>query len=793
MAPIDKVLFAIEADKPFFFWQQGYYINYNTYTKKVTSIALIVHDDYAAYQERKAALQSVLYNIDTYLDQIDAWKQEGKSGIELELAIHDRIVQDTYYTMDNLYESWAHNIIGFFNGKGVVCQGYALVSQMFYRYAGLESIYCAGYSGDLSVDEARASNAFGHAWNMVRLDGQWYLVDVTGDGLSTDWDTEEDDDFNSIFDYVMYDTFNLTKNESTQYHTDYYSSVYSVPEITSDVTYTYHTYFNLDFQNVDVMNDEEYINALYNAIVSSKSRGDYLMRLRGKLGQTEEIFRILEDVNSAELFRQLNQKLAKHHIYVWWTDFALSFEESPYAYIFFEYSSIDGIEDGKSYFNAPSIKVYSMLNRIKVIDSDATIHASGTGEERAYTVSIGSVSIGNYNIKVATPSVTVPDNIIYAAGGVAPVPVVTLSGKQLTVGTDYTVSYQNNKIVSTSTYKAKVIIHGIGNYRGTVSKEFIIYSKRLSDCKISYTSSVEYTGTRQEPSVIIYDGAYKMVKGTDYTIGLGENTKIGSGTITIIGKGKYIGQVVKTFTITQKSIDKLKFNYSSQSKTYNGTDQKLAIKIYNGSILLKEYVDYKVTYSNNRNAGTAKVMVVGIGNYKGTKSLTFKIAKFNISKGKFSTIANQGYTKKSVKPSIKIKNGKITLKLGTHFTVKYSNNVKIGKAKIVITGKGTNYTGTKTLYFYILPKGTPKVALTSSNKAVFVKWKKISGASGYDVYYSKTKNGTYKSFGSTTSTSFKKTKLTKGTQYYVKVRFYVKISGKKVAGTFGAPVKVKIK
>ena len=47
----------------------------------------------------------------------------------------------------------------------------------------------------------------------------------------------------------------------------------------------------------------------------------------------------------------------------------------------------------------------------------------------------------------------------------------------------------------------------------------------------------------------------------------------------------------------------------------------------NGSIILSNNTDYKVTYSNNVNAGTATVTVTGAGSYTGTAAKTFTIAK----------------------------------------------------------------------------------------------------------------------------------------------------------------------
>ena len=72
-----------------------------------------------------------------------------------------------------------------------------------------------------------------------------------------------------------------------------------------------------------------------------------------------------------------------------------------------------------------------------------------------------------------------------------------------------------------------------------------------------------------------------------------------------------------------------------------------------------------------------------------------------------------------------------------------------------------------------------KVA-TSGKKKLVITWKPVTAATGYQVYYSTSKNGTYKKAKTTSGTSFTHTKRKKGTTYYYKVRSYKKIGKSKV-------------
>ncbi len=158
-----------------------------------------------------------------------------------------------------------------------------------------------------------------------------------------------------------------------------------------------------------------------------------------------------------------------------------------------------------------------------------------------------------------------------------------------------------------------------------------------------------------------------------------------------------------------------------------------------------------------------------------------KIKSVKLSKKKFT------YNGKAQKPTVTVKdsNGK-TLKQGTDYTVKYSSGRKnVGQYTVTVKFKG-NYSGTKTLTFTIVPKGTSVSKLTAGKKQFSVKWKKqATQTSGYEIQYStssKMKNAktvTIKKTG-TTSTTVKK--LKSGKKYYVRVRTYktVKINGKSV-------------
>ncbi|MBE6045141.1 MAG: CHAP domain-containing protein [Clostridiales bacterium] len=82
---------------------------------------------------------------------------------------------------------------------------------------------------------------------------------------------------------------------------------------------------------------------------------------------------------------------------------------------------------------------------------------------------------------------------------------------------------------------------------------------------------------------------------------------------------------------------------------------------------------------------------------------------------------------------------------------------------------------------------TPAVSVVSSKTGISVKWNAVSGASGYEVYRSPSKGGSYNKVKTTTGTTFSNESVTINKEYYYKVRAYRTIDGNKKYGSFSGP------
>lgn len=293
----------------------------------------------------------------------------------------------------------------------------------------------------------------------------------------------------------------------------------------------------------------------------------------------------------------------------------------------------------------------------------------------------------------------------YTGSQIKPVPKIKNGTTTLKNGTDFTLTYQNNVNKGT----AKVYIKGKGNYSGSCSLTFSITARPVSTLKITVPSAT-YNGKAQKPAVTVKYNNYKFKNGTDYTLSYKNNTKIGTATVTVKGKGKLSGTKSVTFKINAKPIKNAVITYNN-SLTYNGSTLSPAVTVKYGNATLKKNTDYTVAYSNNVNAGTGTITITGKGIYGGSVKKTFTIKKLGISTTAVSGTGNKVYTGSAIKPVPAVKAGGRTLKNGTDFTVSYKNNTEPGTATLIVNGKG-NYSGSVSKTFKITARAINDVEVT---------------------------------------------------------------------------------
>ena len=114
----------------------------------------------------------------------------GMSDWEKELALHDYLVVHTDYDYENFISDTvpeeAHQPYGVLVNGVAVCDGFARTMQILLNMVGIEN--------ELVHGEAYGETGwYGHAWNMVKIDGEYYHLDVTFDNIDKDGKNIEKD------------------------------------------------------------------------------------------------------------------------------------------------------------------------------------------------------------------------------------------------------------------------------------------------------------------------------------------------------------------------------------------------------------------------------------------------------------------------------------------------------------------------------------------------------------------------------------------------------------------------
>lgn len=314
----------------------------------------------------------------------------------------------------------------------------------------------------------------------------------------------------------------------------------------------------------------------------------------------------------------------------------------------------------------------------------------------------------NINAKSLRGNDITVDEILVARTGKAQkvAPVVYRDGKKLKRNTDYTVTWPSTVSGSyTNAGKWPITITGKGGYTDSITiYETITNLVPMSKVTVKGLTAQTYDGTQKTPGFSVYYGKTPLTASTDngktgdYIITYGENTAIGTGTITIIAVNgsNYAGKKTVTFKINGTPITKAKIRAKDTSsgqsitgidpKTYNSRPEEMLqynYELYVGDKILTQSKDggktgdYIVSYQKETSAGTAIILFTGINGYSGVLKKTYKILPLAL-------------------PSIK-ENGGLQICMPADYTAKDVVNSSTG---MISSPDGTYYTNGNITYTY---------------------------------------------------------------------------------------------
>ena len=265
----------------------------------------------------------------------------------------------------------------------------------------------------------------------------------------------------------------------------------------------------------------------------------------------------------------------------------------------------------------------------------------------------------------------------------------TVADQKLVLGTDYDLTYTDNtdsKVVSKKS--ATITLTFKGSYSGKISYTFDI-------------AQAEATVEGQNIEVVVgqnsYDVVAKVVVGSkevpaaDYTVTTEKKATKGIGDtatgVVVFNNKNYIikggnvngeGYAYKNIssTVVAKDISKCTGTVEG-SYVYTGEKIEPKLVVKDGNTTLVEGVDYTIVSKTGTNAGVAHVTIKGIGNYTGTLTVDYTIAKANLANATVLNAAGKAdydveYIGTAQKPNV------ATVKIGNKVLTPYNPVTKTG-------------------------------------------------------------------------------------------------------------------
>ena len=306
------------------------------------------------------------------------------------------------------------------------------------------------------------------------------------------------------------------------------------------------------------------------------------------------------------------------------------------------YGTVSTIVDQNytGYQITPYVTVTCGGNLLTVGNDYTVTYANNTNIGRATVIATAAANSyyvgtanGYFNISNTATGMEITgyaSSYTYTGNAITPDVVVTMNGRMLNRGTDYTVTYSNNTNVGTAT----MTVTGIGSFSGTKTINYVIEAKNIENCITTAVNNYQYTGNTYTPSVTLTDSSTgkTLAAGTDYTITYSNNTNPGTASITVTALSRnYTGSKVISFKITSAAVSGLRVSrIKNNSMKLSWSDQ--------------DYADgYQICNANNRVIGTTSNNSYTVKRLTSCTTYRYKVRSYvenadgSVSYGNFST------------------------------------------------------------------------------------------------------------------------------------------------------------
>ena len=325
----------------------------------------------------------------------------------------------------------------------------------------------------------------------------------------------------------------------------------------------------------------------------------------------------------------------------------------------------------------------------------------------------------------------------YTGSEIKPDVTVKFGKTEFVKDKDYTVSYSNNKDVGTGEKQPTVTIKDKdgGNYIVSGSKTFEITRAASSVTKAPTAKTITYNGADQA----LINGGESNTGTLQYSLSKDEKsfsekipTGKNAGDYTVYyrvkGNANHSDSEISQVKVTIASKEITSFNLSQTSYTYDGSEKKPAVTVtYNNTTVPSS--EYTVSYTNNKNAGTATVTLTdktgGNFNVHGTKTFTINKADGSL-KQKPAGIENLTYSG--------VTQNLITAGSSETGTIEYSLD-KVNYGTTIPTGKDAK---SYTVYYRVKGDANHKDVNTSQFNVTISKAALTISVGNYEMFEGRT-------------------------------------------------------
>jgi len=259
----------------------------NYFSIKVTNIAnTYIHEISLNFSiENKQEIEQRMQQVSSKVDEIiNTVITDNMNDFEKELAIHDYLVNTTkYYEYKDIKEipQEKHNVYSTLIENEAVCDGFSKAFQLLLQNVGINVITVTG-----------RTNSSAHAWNKVRLDNEWYNVDVTSDTVTNE-------------KHIVHVYFNLTDDEISSTHK--FNGEFFLPKSES-TKYNYYKYMGYE------INSNNSLGIKLSSIISKNNTCVLEFKVINNSYDKQEIVNKLYDLNFSN-YKKNNMQNIEYYLH----------------------------------------------------------------------------------------------------------------------------------------------------------------------------------------------------------------------------------------------------------------------------------------------------------------------------------------------------------------------------------------------------------------------------------------------------------------------------------------------